>query len=364
MPNQLLESESLVPAPQIGGDSAARLCRLASAAWAELHYHAVIPTPHAYEVWFSHRSGANPALTERLTGILGRRTQLTTAIMETLHAEFVACAAPNPDMVRDRAGEIETVADALVAQVTLGQAALQGYGDTLAHWAKHLSDDATVCGLLKAVSSLTAETTRAAERNRELEHQLSWASTRISKLRQSLADVKQEATTDALTGIPNRKAFGARLKRAVAQSRSNPAMVVSVLLLDVDHFKHFNDTYGHRTGDLVLRLVARLLADNVKGRDTVARYGGEEFAVVLTGADMWAGAVVGQQICEALSSKHLIHRTTQTTGTITVSVGVAQHRPGESTTALIERADAALYRAKDMGRNRVCTEVDLDIQVG
>ena len=360
MPNQLLESESLSLAPQAGADSGTRLCRLASAAWAELHYHAVAPTPHAYEVWFTHRSGASPALTERLAEILGRRTPLTTALMEALHAEFVACAAPNAEAVRDRAGEIEIVAGTLATQLAGSQAALRGYGDTLAHWAEHLGDDSTLCGLLKAVASLTAETTRAAERNRELEHQLSWSATRILKLRQSLADVKQEATTDALTGIPNRKVFEARLKRAVAQTRSDPATVVSVLLLDVDHFKHFNDTYGHRTGDLVLRLVARLLADNVKGRDTVARYGGEEFAVALTGADMHAGAVVGQQMCDTLSSKHLIHRATQTTGTVTVSVGVAQYRPGESTSALIERADAALYRAKDMGRNCVCTEIDLE----
>ena len=138
-------------------------------------------------------------------------------------------------------------------------------------------------------------------------------------------------------------------------------MVVSVLLLDVDHFKHFNDTYGHRTEDLVLRLVARLRVDNVKGRDNVARYGDKEFAVVLTDADMWDGAVVGQQICEALSSKPLMHCTTQTA----VCVGVAQHRPGESTTTLIERTDAALYRAEDMGRNRVCTKVSLEsAQVG
>ncbi len=360
MPNQTLEAESLRLVPPTGADTAPRARRLGSAVWAEMQRHAIVPTPRAYEVWFIHRAGASPGLTQCLTQLLGRGQALTSAIMDGLHAKFVAKADLNVDAVNEDAAEIEVVAHSLAAQVAGSQAALKGYGDTLAHWAEHLGDDSTLSGLLKAVACLTTETTRAAERNRELEQQLSSSGARISKLRQSLADVRQEATTDALTGIPNRKAFEAKLKRAVAQSRADPAVLTCVLLLDVDHFKHFNDTYGHRTGDLVLRLVARLLADNVKGRDTVARYGGEEFAIHLAGADVRAGAVLGRQICEALSSKHLIHRATQqAAGTVTVSVGVAQHRPGESPALLIERADAALYRAKDLGRNRVCTEEDL-----
>ncbi len=93
--------------------------------------------------------------------------------MKAPHAEFVAWTASNPDAVRDCAGEIEIVADTLATQLTASQAALQGYGDTLAHSAEHLADDSPLCGLLKAVASLTAETTQAAERNRELKRQLS-----------------------------------------------------------------------------------------------------------------------------------------------------------------------------------------------
>ncbi len=359
MPNQTLELGSPNAAPA-SADPGARTRRLGSMVWEEMLRHAIVPTPRAYDVWFTYRAGSSPGLTQCLTRLLDRGKPLTLAVIDGLHAEFVATADLNIEVINDDAGDIEAVAQTLAAQLAGSQAAMQGYGDTLAHWAEHLGDDSTIHGLLKAVASLTSETARAAERNRELEQQLSTSSARIFKLRQSLADVKQEATTDALTGIANRKAFESKLKRAVMQARHDPAAVTSVLLLDVDHFKHFNDTYGHRTGDLVLRLVARLLADNVKGRDTVARYGGEEFAIHLAGADMRAAAVVGRQICEALSGKHLVHRTTQrTAGNVTISVGVAQYRSGETTATLVERADAALYRAKDLGRNRVCTEQDL-----
>ncbi len=132
---------------------------------------------------------------------------------------------------------------------------------------------------------------------------------------------------------------------------------MALILLDIDHFKRFNDHYGHRTGDLVLRLVGRVVADNVKGRDTAARYGGEEFAVILAGADLRAGAVVAGQMRAVLDGKRLITRGEQHHhGSVTISAGVAQFVPGDTAASLVERADAALYAAKHAGRNRVCVE--------
>ena len=126
-------------------------------------------------------------------------------------------------------------------------------------------------------------------------------------------------------------------------------------MLDVDHFKRVNDTYGHHTGDLVLRLIGRLLSESVKGRDTSARYGGEEFAVLLIGADLKAGATVANRIRFELQTKHLVKkRPTDEFGKITVSVGVAQFRAGDTMTSLLDRADAAMYQAKQLGRNQVC----------
>ena len=250
--------------------------RLGAAVWAEMERHSILPTPRAYELWFTYRSDTNSELTQRLNGLLKRGDILTTAVLDMLHGEFVVGTGVNMDAVERGAGEIQRAAQELAEKVAGSQAAIIGYGNTLTHWAEHLGNKLTVDGLIGAISTLTAETARAAERNRELEQQLSASTTRISRLRQSLADVKQEATTDALTGLANRRAFQIRLKRALIQARTEPSSVTSVLLLDVDHFKRFNDNYGHSTGDLVLRLISRLLTDNSKGRDTVARYGGEQ----------------------------------------------------------------------------------------
>ncbi len=260
------------------------------------------------------------------------------------------------DIVVDHSEQMAEAVQVMVERVVENQASLRAYGNTLSGVAVQLGQDRTLDGLVQAVNTLTAETARASERNRTLEQQLSVSSARITKLRQDLVDAKQESTTDGLTGLCNRRAFDARLRRAMVRAKADQEPM-SLVLLDIDHFKRFNDTYGHRTGDLVLRLVARIIADNVKGRDTAARYGGEEFAVILTGAELQAGAIVAGQMRALLDGKRLITKgVKQNYGSVTISAGVAQFRPGDSVASLIERADVALYEAKSLGRNQVCTE--------
>ena len=231
---------------------------------------------------------------------------------------------------------------------------LRQYGSTLSHWTTELGQCRTVENLVQAVTTLATETARASERNRDLEKQLAASSARITRLKDNLEGLKREATTDSLTGLTNRKAFNIRLRRALLEAKAD-GKPVSVLLIDVDHFKSVNDTYGHQTGDMVLRLIGRLLLQNLKGRDTSARYGGEEFAALLVGADLQAGVIVANQIRAALESKRLVRKQSNdgAAGQITVSVGVAQFRPNETAGSLLDRADAAMYQAKQLGRNRV-----------
>ena len=133
-------------------------------------------------------------------------------------------------------------------------------------------------------------------------------------------------------------------------------------MTDVDHFKHFNDSYGHLTGDQVLRLVAMSVKQNVKGQDIAARYGGEEFAVVLPNTVLRSAITVAEHIRRAVMTKELMKRSTgENLGRITVSIGVAALRPGETPQALIERADGCLYAAKRAGRNRVISEADPEV---
>jgi diguanylate cyclase len=128
---------------------------------------------------------------------------------------------------------------------------------------------------------------------------------------------------------------------------------------DVDHFKKFNDTWGHATGDQVLRLVAQCFKATVKGRDTAARFGGEEFVVILPATALKNAERVAENIRKAVESKKIVKRSTgETLGSITLSIGVSQYVKGEDPAETINRADACLYAAKRGGRNRVCSELD------
>ncbi len=134
-------------------------------------------------------------------------------------------------------------------------------------------------------------------------------------------------------------------------------------MTDIDHFKKFNDTFGHLTGDQVLRLVAVSIKQNVKGLDTAARFGGEEFAIILPGCDLVGATQVAEQVRKAVQARELVKRSTgENLGRVTISVGVATFRKEDTPVTIVERADAALYAAKRGGRNMVVTESDQSSQ--
>ena len=151
------------------------------------------------------------------------------------------------------------------------------------------------------------------------------------------------------------------MEKAIAEAlETNEAM--SLMLTDIDHFKTFNDNFGHLTGDQVLRLVAMSVKHNVKGKDTTARYGGEEFAVILPNTILRAAVTVAEHIRRAVMAKELMKRSTgEHLGRMTISIGVATLRKGDTGQSLIERADTCLYAAKRHGRNRVICETDPEV---
>ena len=191
-----------------------------------------------------------------------------------------------------------------------------------------------------------------------LEERLSASKEEINQLQENLEVVRNESLTDPLTSLANRKYFDEALVKAIATA-SGKGEPLSLLMTDIDHFKRFNDTYGHLTGDQVLRLVAMSVRQNVKGQDIAARYGGEEFVVVLPNTVLQSASTLADHIRCAVMNKELKKRSSgENLGRITISVGVAALRPGDTPQALIERADNCLYAAKRSGRNRVISEAD------
>ncbi len=270
-----------------------------------------------------------------------------------------------PDDVEDleTAGQILNVGDKMAESVGRIEEILQtanvdadAYSNALEAFSGAISlDDGKEVQAL--IAKMIMQTQEMQQQNNKLREELERSSSEVQELRGSLESVKREAMTDVLTDIGNRKYFDIKLRELTAKAVAEDEPV-SLLLFDVDRFKVFNDTHGHQVGDQVLRLVARTLKESVKGRDVVARYGGEEFAVVLSGAGLRDALKVGDGIRALVAKRRIVRKSTgEEMAAITISAGVAQYCPGEDLEELIARSDAALYRAKDAGRNRVQAEV-------
>ncbi len=176
------------------------------------------------------------------------------------------------------------------------------------------------------------------------------------KLREGMAQERARATTDPLTGIPNRQAFDAEASREYSRWRRKRG-ALSVIVLDLDRFKEINDSYGHLAGDRVLQRVAEQLRAQIRQSDFLARYGGEEFVILLPGTPLESAQPLGEKL-RARIEKSLFHYQEQSVA-VTISVGVAGFKDNDTPDDVFERADKALYLAKHRGRNRVCSEGDI-----
>jgi diguanylate cyclase len=254
-------------------------------------------------------------------------------------------------MMDSLGGNIDGLIEKILSQLESSARDTADYKDTLSAATGQLVAERSPADVRKLVDGLIAATRAMEHRAKSLEGELQASSQQVSELRTKLADVRKESMTDPLTHIANRKAFDEAI-RAAMMAVNQDGEAVTLLLCDIDHFKVFNDNWGHQTGDQVLRLVAACLSENVKGRDTAARYGGEEFAVLLRGTSLEAATHVANQIRTTVETKKLVKKSTgDILGSITISIGVAQFAAGETAESAVRRADACLYGAKHNGRN-------------
>jgi diguanylate cyclase (GGDEF)-like protein len=165
---------------------------------------------------------------------------------------------------------------------------------------------------------------------------------------------ERAAMFDGLTGIHNRRWLDDTLHRMVARHRERGGSLC-VALIDIDHFKHFNDTYGHDAGDFVLATVAGSLAANLRPTDLVARFGGEEFVIIFPETPLAAAASVSDRLRQAVAERDFVMPGDRALPRVTISIGVAQLAPDQTVPSLLKVADTAMYSAKRSGRNRVLT---------
>ncbi len=306
------------------------------------------PIPPFYELWFRYFEG-DPEIVRAVDGYQGVFDDITC---HKLYKRFLSASARD-DAVRKVSDQVQQAITELATMLGDVQTASAEYGQNLGSVSKQIKEADSIEDLGSVVTTILKDTKKMVETNAELKEQLGTSAKQVSELKQNLDNVKKEAMTDGLTGIANRKAFDKAISDQIEEATTNNTPL-TLLMVDIDFFKKFNDTYGHQIGDQVLRLVARTLVDNVKGRDTAARYGGEEFAILLPDTPATAGVKVGDMLRKSVESKEVINKTSnESLGRITLSIGVAEYKKDEGITAFIERADSALYVSKKNGRNRV-----------
>jgi diguanylate cyclase len=313
--------------------------------------------PRNYEIWYVYATGYNAALNKIINETLARNGRTERVRSRT---DLRNLSLPHQDLrphrqgrrARDRRNRRRDDPDHGCARhVAELRRQADGANEKLRNAKSRDQIKAVVEGLLKSTREMQ-------ETNKALENRLALSKTEISDLQHSLEAIRAESLTDPLTGLGNRKYFDRSIDMAVRTALAS-GEPLSLLMFDIDHFKSFNDSYGHLTGDQVLRLVAMSLKQTIKGQDITARYGGEEFAVVLPNTGLRQALTVADHIRRAVMAKELKKKSTgEILGRVTISVGVSMLKPDDDTDSLIERADACLYAAKRNGRNRVICEVD------
>jgi diguanylate cyclase len=317
-------------------------------------------TPRNFELWYHYATGFNPSLNEQVNSTIARSGRLNESDIDEIYAAFFS-----PTRLTDRIDQVNSQVlvemDEVVAMINAAVGSTSSYSESLADASQQLDATQTPEGLRAIVETLVQNTLTMKQANQALEARLTASRQEISTLQENLEAVRTESLTDPLTSLSNRKYFDQSFTKAIADAQSKGESL-SLLMTDIDHFKNFNDSYGHLTGDQVLRLVALAVKHNVKGQDIAARYGGEEFAVVLPNTLLRSAITVADHIRRAVMTKELMKRSTgEHLGRVTVSVGVAMLRPGDNVASLIERADACLYAAKRAGRNCVISETDPEV---
>ncbi|HUO22519.1 MAG TPA: GGDEF domain-containing protein [Caulobacteraceae bacterium] len=343
-----VEVEAILRSPEAYG--------LASKALELMERHKVWPTALNYELWIHCVGDPDGQLAHEIHRLISTGEPITEAISEDLAASYLPKARIN-EQIRDAGDKLSRELDSVAKAIEAATKSSQTYGATLADASKELAADRGVEAVRALVAGLSEATRRVQRENSSLEKRLKDSTAEVGRLKEHLEQVRREATTDSLTNLANRKAFDEELERAREEAaRTGEPLCLAVL--DIDNFKRFNDTWGHQTGDQVIRYVASVMGRVAAPPRFAARYGGEEFGMLFPNESVRDVTRILEEIREEIASRLLRRRSTnEELGAITVSAGLAQLRGNESAVSLIDRADTALYASKRGGRNRVtCAE--------
>ena len=312
--------------------------------------HNIAPNPVHYALWYTYSKGQDPELNRHLDRVLRDFDYFPPESATKLFREHII--RDELDDVRADQHQVISLVDGMERDVSRSVKGNLTFQSRLGQCMEML--DEPVSARLPDILREPQQSTRLMQSQQEhFLAQLQSAQSEIKTLRDKLERAQRAATLDGLTELLNRSAFTRQLEQALVKASQNVALV----MLDIDHFKQFNDQYGHPLGDRVLQHVGQVLRDALPANAFAARYGGEEFCVVLEHcADLTVANAFAEQLRLKVQSLRIKARGTDTVlDTVTASFGVAFTEPGDNLESLVTRADDALYQAKRNGRNQVHT---------
>lgn len=318
------------------------------------------PTSENYAIWATYACDQNSELCDALDKHIDEGRAFDPAFLDAIHEKFFSLKRLQ-DAVMASSGQMTKELGAVRESLRAAHRDQMDYGRALEGASGDLDRETDPDALKNMIQTLINATAKMQERSQSLERRLHETSSEVTQLRSNLERVREEAMTDALTGIANRKRFDEMLRkgRRGFETDGDP---MCLILCDIDHFKRFNDTWGHQTGDQIIRFVAGCMTRHAAEHQTVARYGGEEFGIVMPKTKLAEAKVLADKVRATVESKKLMRKSTnEDLGNITISIGVTEFKAGESVEQLIERADNYLYKSKQQGRNRVTSDENADV---
>ncbi len=323
---------------------------IGDAAVATMHRLEIPATPANYAIWYEYHAGLSPNLQRTIDVLISNHASFNESTLQDLYATFFS-SAKEAQAVREISVHALQTLQEIVGVADLASDDAHQFGDTLQGFAsKGLGQ--SLGNLKNLIENLVEESKSMAGRSEYVGLRMRESAGKIEALERNLESAILDSTMDGLTGVANRKSFDAIIRKSAAEAM-NSGDDLAMLMIDIDHFKRVNDTWGHQTGDMVLRHLAKTLQKAVRGGDHVARYGGEEFAVILPRTDGQAAVSVAENIRQTLAREPVQLELTPPITPTTVSIGAACYDPGEPLAEWVGRADAALYSAKRDGRDRV-----------
>jgi diguanylate cyclase len=313
-------------------------------------------TPKNYSVWYKYVSCADKELNRTIDAMRDQGEAFFEEKNERLYWRF--CAEKDEHELRKLREDLQQILVTILREVTELTGQTHEYESFVSNSVNMLSDNASIHDIRNVISEIIDKTKTLGGYGKTISHKLKKTTEELEGLKKDFEQIKTEASMDFLTGIPNRKTFDDMLASYTVEATTQGGDL-TLLLIDIDDFKQFNDQHGHLTGDEVLKFMAKKTKEIVRGRDFLARFGGEEFAVLLPHTPLSGAAVVAESIRNFFAQTTLKSvASSKRLGSMTVSIGVACYRPGEPLEHLINRSDLALYSAKNNGKNRVMTESD------